>query len=336
MIRKINYLHLVVQTLWIFSVFFILSSYNFLLTLLWWIILTFTIFIFYKENKYFSALYLFFDNLIVWWRDIFILIWKKIFYLIREIINSIKNTNTWIWRFTNKENIIVYKKLIIKYFSFFNQKNRLSREMFLLFFIRFLFYCVGWLCLYVSTELTFLLFLIIILCLIHLVNISKRLHDLNMSSRNLLWCFTGVWFIIISILLIWKKWTNGINKYGDIPVRAAFWWLYTWVILQITLSVLTILFIVISIWWKALYIQQNEKKCSNFVPITQQTVLDLSANIAQWDTMETIRSKYPELSHLDDQVIKDFSANLASWEDYDTIISKYPELNPKTANDRCK
>ena len=76
----------------------------------------------------------------------------------------------------------------------------------------------------------------------------------------------------------------------------------------------------------------QNRQANDFVPVTKQTVLDLSANIAQWDTIEAIKSKFPELQHLDDQVIKDFSANLAQWDNYETLVQKYPELNPDIAN----
>jgi hypothetical protein len=83
---------------------------------------------------------------------------------------------------------------------------------------------------------------------------------------------------------------------------------------------------------ESFYANLQNKKANDFVPVTQQTVLDLSANIAQGDTMEVIKQKFPELQHLNDQVIKDFSANLAQGDDYDTLIRKYPELNPNIAN----
>gem|GEM_PF-5178488 len=76
----------------------------------------------------------------------------------------------------------------------------------------------------------------------------------------------------------------------------------------------------------------QNRQANDFVPVTPQTVLDLSANIAQGDTIEIIKQKFPELQHLDDQVIKDFSANLAQGDDYDTLIQKYPEINPDVAN----
>jgi len=60
--------------------------------------------------------------------------------------------------------------------------------------------------------------------------------------------------------------------------------------------------------------------------LDKNVLWELSANIAQWDDLETIRQKFPEVADLKDDVLWPLTANIAKWDSYETIVKKYPEL----------
>lgn len=61
-----------------------------------------------------------------------------------------------------------------------------------------------------------------------------------------------------------------------------------------------------------------------------QSVADLKATVAvKGDDLKTVRTKFPEFSHLNDTVVRDLMATANHYDDPMTVVSKFPELRQR-------
>ena len=84
-------------------------------------------------------------------------------------------------------------------------------------------------------------------------------------------------------------------------------------------------------WLSSNFTPQKQAVNPSYINTLQPEKMDvlksLWANIMQGDSKEIIRSKYPEISQIDDNVLWQLGANIMQGDDMDTIIQKFPELS---------
>jgi uncharacterized membrane protein YhaH (DUF805 family) len=71
-----------------------------------------------------------------------------------------------------------------------------------------------------ETWNTFLYLPVLLFYILSLIQGAKRFHDLDSGGLNILWCIIPLVYFILWFYLIYKKGTDGQNKYGPQPLQS--------------------------------------------------------------------------------------------------------------------
>lgn len=122
-----------------------------------------------------------------------------------------------------------------------------------------------------------------------------------------------------------KWWHRLLKVIFYFVITIIFWSLVGWLIAWE--PIFTVWNKYVTVWNKDIIIWDDSKKKIIKSEVNRDdTLWKLIWNVDQWDSIEVIRSKYPELSNLDDNTLWSMLATMYDWAWPEEILQKFPEL----------